>query len=277
MKKTRSYRLALTGLAVITATLLLFFFKAPTAQLDAFWDQANPVSGDTISHELWQETLDEYLISEHSPGVNRVDYQALQEDGVEALQQYLKTQSEIDPRNYNRAEQFAFWVNLYNALTVKLITDNYPLNSITELGNSALGFGPWDDELITVAGKALTLNDIEHRILRPVWKDHRIHFAVNCASLSCPNLLAEAFTVKNQERLLIQGAHDYLLHPRALQIEGHTLHLSSIFYWYKDDFGNSQKELLQTLSQYLPEPLATQIKNHTGAIEYRYDWQLNAD
>ena len=277
MKMPLRYTFILLGLIILAVAVVLFFFRAPPAQLDSFWNQAELNSSAVISHELWQQTLDEYLISDHLSGISRVDYQTLREDGVEELQGYLNAVSAIDPRNYNLAEQFAFWINLYNAVTVKLIVDNYPLDSITELGNSPLAFGPWDDHLITIAGRELTLNDIEHRILRPLWKDHRIHFTVNCASIGCPNLSAEAFTRQNQERLLEQSAGDYLQHPRGLRFEEDKLILSSIFDWYQEDFGASQNERLQTLSEYLPEPLATRVKNHKGPIDYHYDWQLNSD
>lgn len=275
----RSIRNTLIFFSLLTATIVvgLFLLRPPAAEKDAYWEQADNNSLQIISHELWQQTLDDYLITEHISGINRVDYEALKDDGAEELNQYLSRLAEIDPRSFTHVEQFAYWVNLYNALTVKLIADSYPINSITKLGNSPIAFGPWDDEIITVAGKALTLNDIEHRILRPIWEDYRIHFAVNCASLGCPNLLAEAFTADNQERLLEQAAKDYLTHPRGLSLEGSTLYLSSIFDWYKNDFGNTQNERLETLSRHLPEPLASQVKDHSGAIEYRYDWQLNAD
>lgn len=277
MKRALRNTLIFFSLMAVTIALGLFLLRPPSAEKDSYWDQADSTSSHTISHALWQQTLDEYLITDHISGINRVDYEALKDDGAEALNQYLSRLAEVDPRSFNRAEQFAYWANLYNALTVKLITDNQPINSITKLGKNPIAFGPWDDEIITVAGKALSLNDIEHRILRPIWKDHRIHFAVNCASLGCPNLLAEAFTAENQQRLLTQAAKDYLAHPRGLHLEGSTLHLSSIFDWYKEDFGNTQSERLRTLSRHLPEPLASQVENHTGTIEYRYDWQLNAD
>lgn len=115
------------------------------------------------------------------------------------LNDYLDQLSKLDPREFNRQEQYAYWVNLYNALTVKLILDNYPVASITKLGG-LFSFGPWDEKVFTVAGQTLTLNDIEHRILRPIWKDPRTHYAVNCASLGCPNLQSQAFTAQNTEQ-----------------------------------------------------------------------------
>lgn len=99
------------------------------------------------------------------------------------LKRYIQQMASLDPRDYKKQEQFAYWVNLYNALTVQLVLDNYPTSSIKKLGKGFFSFGPWDDDIIRVAGKKLTLNDIEHRILRPIWRDKRIHYVVNCASL----------------------------------------------------------------------------------------------
>ena len=277
MSLSRRYLFAILGLVVLAIVAFLFLLRTPPAQLDSFWYQVNVNSSTVISHEQWQQILDEYLVVDHASGINRVDYQALQEEGLEELDDYLEAMAAIDPRNYRRSEQFAYWINLYNAVTVKLIAENYPVDSITELGEAALAFGPWDDALINVAGKALSLNDIEHRILRPLWNDHRIHFAVNCASIGCPNLSTEAFTRLNQERLLEQAARDYLQHPRGLRFEEGALILSSIFDWYKEDFGASRSERLQTLSEYLPQTLVDQVKNHQGSIDYQYDWQLNSD
>lgn len=277
MVPSRRYLFVILGLLALSVTAFLFLFRAPSVQLDPFWQPAAPNSTAVISHELWQQLLDEYLISDHDSGINRVDYEGLQEDGREDLQAYVEAMKRVDPRVYNRAEQFAFWVNLYNAMTVKLITENYPVDSITELGESTLAFGPWDDVLVNIAGKPLTLNDIEHRILRPLWNDHRIHFVVNCASIGCPNLLGQVLTAQNQEQLLEQAANDYLQHPRGLYFDEDKLILSSIFDWYKEDFGGSQAERLQTLSQYLPEVLALKVSNYDGAVDYHYDWQLNED
>jgi hypothetical protein len=274
---SRRYLFVILGLLALSVTAFLFLSRAPTAQLDPYWEKETADSTLVISHESWQELLDEYLITGHSSGVNRVDYEGLQEEGLETLQSYVEAMEEIDPRDYNRAEQFAFWVNVYNAVTVKLVTENYPVDSITELGKSTLTFGPWEDVLVNIAGKPLTLNDIEHRILRPLWKDYRIHFVANCGSIGCPNLSAQAFTALNQEQLLEQASNDYLQHSRGLYFDKGKLTLSSIFDWYKEDFGASQAERLHALSQYLPDPVALKVDNYSGTIDYRYDWQLNKD
>ncbi len=116
----------------------------------------------------------------------------------------------------------------YNALTVKVILDNYPVKSIRDIDISPglLNDGPWDAKLLTIEGKEVSLNDIEHRILRPIFLDNRIHYAVNCASSGCPNLQPEAFTVENTEELLDRGAREYIAHERGVKISKNRLVVS---------------------------------------------------
>lgn len=185
---------------------------------------------------------------------------------------------DTDPRRYKKIEQKAYWINLYNALTVQLILDNYPVKSITKLGEGLFSFGPWDDPAATIRGKTLSLNDIEHKILRPIWKDQRIHYAVNCASYSCPDLSAMAFTANNTEELLEEGASAYINHPRGVGVDGDDLLLSSIFDWYLVDFGDSQETLVQHLKHYAKPALKQKLaafERNGGDIDHDYNWDLN--
>ena len=251
------------------------FGGAPQPEADQFWDVSAEGNTAVIDHSDWQYLLEEYVISDDPSGVNLVDYQNLLEDDKAVLDRYIDQLSSIDPRTYNRAEQHAYWINLYNALTVQLIIENYPAESITKLGASPLSFGPWDDNIITLAETELSLNDIEHGILRPLWNDYRIHFAVNCASIGCPNLQAMAFTADNSEALLDQAAGEYLAHPRGARFEDGTLILSSIFDWYGIDFGDDQGQVLETLSQHAPSAIANELAEYADDITYEYNWQLN--
>ena len=181
----------------------------------------------------------------------------------------------IDPRQYSKAEQMAYWINLYNALTVNLILEEYPVGSISEISASD-SFGPWNDFIAEVSEQSLTLNDIEHRILRPIWKDDRIHFAVNCASIGCPNLQPHAFTAENTEALLSKGAQEFVSHSRGVRFKDKSLVLSSIFDWYGNDFGDTKKQQLEKLAEYAPSDTAEKLRNYQGAINYQYDWNLNS-
>ena len=195
---------------------------------------------------------------------------------------YLAYLQSFDPRDYSRAEQKAYWINFYNALTVKVVTDAYPVKSIKDISESLLGSlgrlfgGPWDDVHARVVGLDLTLNNIEHGILRPIWRDNRIHYAVNCASYGCPNLSPTAFTADNAEELLDAGARDYVNHPRGVEfMDDDFIIISSIYKWYVADFGGGEKSVIEHLVKYADKPLATRLSKFAGSVDYEYDWSLN--
>ena len=127
-----------------------------------------------------------------------------------------------------------------------------------------------------MAEESLSLNDIEHRILRPIYGDPRIHYAVNCASLGCPNLAGLAYTATNTESLLEAGARAYINHPRGVELANGRLRLSSIYKWFKVDFGGTDERLLVHLRKYAEPELARQLAAYDGRIRYDYDWDLNA-
>lgn len=247
------------------------------AEADAwvFWAEDNPASTRQIDHSAWQSFLDQYLVPE-SDGVNLIAYnRAGQGDGRAALKTYLRTLADVDPRNLDRNEQFAYWVNLYNALTVDVVLSNPEKKSIRRMGKGLFSFGPWDDALITIAGEVVTLNDIEHRILRPIWQDPRIHFAVNCASIGCPNLQPQAFRADILETLLDAAQNEYINHPRGVDTASGSLVLSSIFDWYQSDFAADPAGLLRYLARFHQTPDLL-LKTAPEDIDYDYDWTLNS-
>ena len=243
-----------------------------------FWDASDETNTATIDHRGWQALLDAYL-SRHSSGVNRFDYAGLKAapDDVAALNAYLDELQALDPRTYSRGEQKAYWINLYNALTVKVVVDGYPVDSIRDIRESWVPFsGPWGDVRAEVMGQELTLDRIEHGILRPIWRDARIHYAVNCASIGCPNLGATAYTAANTDALLDAGAREYVNHPRAVDVvDGDLLVLSSIYDWWAFDFGGSEDGVLAHLMEHADDELAARLRDFAGAVEYEYDWDLN--
>ncbi len=262
MKKTLSLLFAL-----IISTLSTTSFAAPKSELWDYWNVSNESNNQSISHQVWQQFLSKYVVVKGQHHL--VTYSSVSDTDKTQLQQYLTQLASIDPRQYSKQEQYAYWVNLYNALTVDLIIDNYPTKSITKLGGF-FSFGPWGDELIDVAGKTLTLNDIEHRILRPIWQDPRTHYAVNCASLGCPNLQITAFTSQNTDALLEQAAHDFINSDKGVKLSASSTQLSSIYDWFKVDFGSDDTGLLKHIQQYRPG-----IKEMVGKVSYDYDWSLN--
>lgn len=249
---------------------------ADKADLWAFWDVRDENSALTVDHSVWQQFLDAY-VSQNPDNINRVAYNRAGQDGAQRqLSAYLATLAALDPRTLNANQQLAYWINLYNALTVHT-TLSYPdESSILSMGESWFRIGPWDDELITIAGQAVTLNDIEHRILRPIWQDHRVHFAVNCASFGCPNLNKMSFDSHNVEKLLAAGEQAYINHPRGVHISARgEVQVSSLFEWYQVDFADSEEELIDYLAAH-HDSLGETLRDYQGDIEYDYDWRLNS-
>ena len=264
---------------LLTLILMATLLNSNLTQAKSFkaeeWLQSDDDSTATIDHSGFQVILDEYLVTDHQDGINLFRYDAVEGQHKTVLENYIQSMSALDPQAYNQAEQMAYWINLYNALTVNLIIDRDPSYSILTAGKGLLPNGPWDEKLIVINDTALTLNNIEHDILRPQWQDHRIHFAVNCASLGCPDLQATVFTAENVDDMLDEGAVAFLTHPRGLEFKKGKLYLSKIFSWYEEDFGEAKAEVLETLSEYLPDDLADVVSNYDGKIKYQYDWSLN--
>ena len=267
---------------LLVATLLAAAAHAQSAKLIPAWDASDENSVARIDHTAWQEILNGYL-RVHDSGVNRFDYGALKANAGDfaKLALYLASLQSLDPRDYSRAEQKAYWINFYNALTVQVVADAYPVKSIKDISESLLGSlgifgGPWDDVHAKVAGLDLTLNNIEHGILRPIWRDNRIHYAVNCASYGCPNLCPTAFTADNAEELLDAGARAYVNHPRGVEfMDDDFIIISSIYKWYAADFGGTEKSVIEHLVKYADKALATRLRTFAGSVDYEYDWSLN--
>jgi hypothetical protein len=257
-------------------TLTLEAQSAPKADLWERWLQHNAQNENNIDHKPWNLFLKKYLI-EDSSQLNRVAYRRVTSEDKMALKQYIKLTSSLPISDFNQAQQRAFWINLYNALTIDIVLDHYPVKSILNIKLSSGFFtrGPWKKKIVNVESEALSLDDIEHRLLRPIWQDPRIHYAVNCASLGCPNLSSQAFTAENTEALLDNAAISFINHSRGVNIENGKLTVSSIYEWFQEDFGGNDKGVIQHLTLYakpeLKKHLATINKIHND----QYDWQLN--
>lgn len=235
----------------------------------------NPVVGE-IDHRVWQHFLDTY--ARPSPdGINRVDYGRVSSSDRERLRTYLQMLAGTAVSKHGRNAQLAYWVNLYNALTVSVVLDHYPVTSIRDIGSLPPPFsrGPWSRRLIHVEGQALSLDDIEHRIVRPAWGDPRVHYIFNCASLGCPNLPLRALTARIIEKELERAAADFVNHPRAVSVSSGKLTVSSIYRWYAEDFGGSEQTVIDHLHRYARPDLAAQISEIREISAYRYDWNLN--
>lgn len=260
----------------IFSALLTISAQTPAhaSQAWPFW-LPHTTATQTIDHSNWQLFLDQY-VTLHNDGITRVNYAGAAGEGHALLRNYLRQVTQIDPRGLNRNEQMAYWINLYNALTVDIVLQHPQKKSIKRMGARLFSFGPWDDPVIKIAGQTLTLNDIEHRILRPIWQDHRIHYAVNCASVSCPNLSAIAFSGALLEPALSAAERTYINHPRGVSVDNpDSLTLSSIFNWYQSDFASDQAGLLNYLARH-HETLNESLQNFSGTVDFNYDWTLNS-
>lgn len=216
-------------------------------------------------------------------GVNRIDYAGWKANAADraALSTYIKGIESTKVSKLPRPAQFATWANLYNAVTLKVILDNYPVASIRDIKSTftldpaALGGGPWWSKLVTVEGKQLTLNTIEHEILRKQFRDPRVHYAVNCASFGCPNLQPQAWRAATLEADLDRAARAYVNHPRGAAVRNGELEVSSIYVWFKADFGNDDAGVIQHLKKYATPELAAKLATVSKISSDGYSWVLN--
>jgi uncharacterized protein DUF547 len=264
----------------ISIILALFWplpvLAAPQAELWARWLAHDDASPAMVDHTAWNRFLQSY--ARLGPdGVARIPYARITAPDRDALAADLSRLSGLPISRYSRREQFAFWVNLYNELTIKVVLDHYPTSSITQIGISPglFSLGPWGRKLITIEGEKLSLDDIEHRILRPIWRDPLIHYAVNCASLGCPNLQHEAFTAANSDGLFERAARGYVNHPRGAMVSAGKLTVSSIYVWYEADFGGTERGVIEHLKHYAGPRLAAALAGIHDISDNRYDWRLN--
>jgi hypothetical protein len=209
-------------------------------------------------------------------GVVRVDYAGWAGSSADraALRGYIAGLSRLAPLTLTRPEQFAYWANLYNAVTIDVVLDAYPVRSIRDI-RSGLTPGPWNRKVATVGGVELSLDDMEHNILRRGWSDPRVHYAVNCASFSCPNLPLRAFRGATLGPALEAAARAYVNTPRAVRFDGDVLVVSSIYDWYAADFGGTDARVIAHLARYANEPLKTRLLATRRIGRDAYDWSLN--
>jgi hypothetical protein len=249
---------------------------APRAELWVKWQAHDDASTASVDHTLWNRFLQTYL-RVGADRIARIPYARVSPADREALAADLARLGGLPISRFSRREQFAFWVNLYNELTIKLVLDHYPVSSVRDIDifPGLFSSGPWGKQLITIEGEGLSLDDIEHRILRPIWRDPRLHYAVNCAALGCPNLQTAAFTAANTEALLDKAARDFVNHPRGAAIVGGKLIVSSIYVWYEADFGGADRGVIAHLKRYAGPELAAALAAVDRISGNRYDWGLN--
>ena len=211
------------------------------------------------NHQVWDD-----ILQKHVTASGKVDYAGIKAKPA-GLESYIKDLAGMTPSSdWSANKEKAYWINVYNAFTVKMIVDNYPVNSITDLH----GGKPWDVSWIKLGSKTYSLNDVEHKILRPKFNDARIHFAVNCAAKSCPKIWNRAWTEQNIEGALDKLTKEFVNNSALNQINENQVNVSKIFDWYKEDFG----DLIAFLNKYTK----TKISSNAKIAFNDYNWKLNS-
>lgn len=234
-----------------------------------------PRGSASVDHTAFDRMLQSYVVPD-GQGYNAVNYRRLKSEAQDALRGYLAGLLAVSPSALSGADAHAYWINLYNAKTLEVVLEYYPVSSIREInlgGGGLFGRGPWSRKLISVEGTELSLDNIEHDIVRPLFGDPLSHYGLNCASYSCPNLATRAYTGANVDALLAQGAAEYINHPRGVAVSKGSITASKIYSWYADDFGGRRGLKPHWLGYARPD--------HARKIEsasiggYGYDWRLN--
>ncbi len=221
------------------------------------------------AHDAWDA-----LLKKRVDARGMVDYKGFVEDR-EKLKDYLRILETHPPDedSWSREEQLAYWINAYNAYTIELILRHYPIESINDVKEGIqipFVVSPWDVKFIKIGGQELDLNNIEHSIIRPAFKEPRIHFALVCAARSCPKLRQEAYVADRLEEQLADQARTFLNDPDKNAVSTHKLELSKIFDWFQDDFTEG-RSLQEAISEYSGVPV-----NADATVTYRYySWKLN--
>lgn len=272
----------IAAITMIAGLFLLAAFHAawatPKSQLWDRWTRHDDNSDLTIDHSAWTRFLADY-VRKDATGASVVAYGSVTEAARKSLDAYIERLSIAPVDTYSRRVQLAYWINLFNALTMRVVLDYYPVKSIRDIDISPGWFvdGPWDRVLVEVEGAHLTLNDIEHRILRPIWNDPRIHYALFFASRGGGNLAMRAFTGATVDAMLDAAARMFVNSPRAVAFDGDRARVNAMYKWYQDDFGGSPIRVLIHLRKYAAPALHERLGLVKGIEGYDYDWSLNAD
>ncbi len=225
------------------------------------------LAGSTVDHSIYAGLLNKYVKN------GRVDYAGFKSEETQ-LDEYLNILEAVDSKRLSEDEQFAFYANAYNAWTIKLILNGYPdIKSIKDLGN--LFQSPWKKEIVRIDGELLTLDNVEHDILRPRFKDPRVHFAINCAAVSCPPLRPEPFQGDILSSQLDDSTRSFFKNPANYKFDGNKFYVSRIFKWFAEDFNH---DILSFYLKYAEGDLKQKLSANRKNVQVKYldyDWDLN--
>ena len=247
---------------------ILFALLASFYMVTGAADPQSIASTETVvDHSLYGELLKKYVRN------GKVDYAGFKAEETK-LDRYLKILENVDPARLSRYEQFAFYANAYNAWTIKLILSGYPgVTSIKDLGS--LIKSPWKKKIVHIDGEVISLDHVEHEILRPRYKDARVHFAINCAAKSCPPLQSEPFRGDSLNRQLDDATRSFINDPKSYRLEDNELYVSRIFKWFSEDFND---DVIGFFLKYATADLIKELEAKSDRINVKYlqyDWSLN--
>lgn len=234
----------------------------------------NPGGSGSVSHEEWSALLGKYVVAGPA-GVDLFRYGDVTPADRATLKAYIARLGATQVTALPKDEQFVVWANLYNAVTIDVVLGAYPVRSIKAIALGGIFSGPWKKQLVTVEGEALALDDIEHGILRPLWQDARVHYAVNCASIGCPNLGSAALSAEGLDAELDRRARAYVNSSRGARLQDGAIVASRIYDWFQEDFGGNERGVLAHLSRHAEPGLADAIRSGATIRSYAYDWSLN--
>jgi len=257
--------------AALIAVALAACLPAPAVLADTppRPQQERPVPAE---HAEWTRLLRTY-VKPYKDGLTRVNYAAFAASAPDraALDAYIAGFAGKDLSAKTDAN-FAAWANLYNAVTVRHILERYPVKSIRD---GYLVSGPWKEVKVQAGGAEVSLDAIEHKILRKTWGTPEVHYAINCASYSCPNLPVKAWEAATLKADLELAAKAYINSPRGVQVSAKGLTVSEIYNWFEADFGGSKAAVIEHLLKYAEPDLAAKIRANPKIVRYQYDWSLN--
>ncbi len=251
-------------------------FTPPRPKVWDRWTRHDPDATEAIDHGAWARFLESHLRS-FEDGMNLLTYSRVSEEDSAALDDYVNAMGSLSISRFNRAQQLAYWINLYNARTVQLILAYYPVDDIRYIkispGRSVIG--PWDKKILIIEGESLSLSDVENRILRPQWRDHAIPYALNRAALGSPNLQPEPFSADNAQALFEKAARAFVNHRRGARFEDGRLTVSKLYLWYASDFGGTAQRVLDHLRRFAGHELGERLAAARRIDDYEFYWELN--
>ena len=253
------------GLVALGATTTVSLATAPAASAT----QAGVESA-------WDTALQGYVAAPDAQGLARFDYAGLKANPAnrKLLKDYIAHLETLNPDAMSKNQALAYWANLYNAVTVDVIIDNYPVTSIRKI-RSGFSIGPWKADRVTVNGQRLSLNNIEHDIMRKKFPSPLVHYMVNCASVGCPNLKDGLWHASTLDVDSKAAAESFVNSPRGARITSKGLQVSEIYKWFESDFGGSKDGVVRHIRQYAGPELAAAIDGGAKIRGYEYDWNLN--